>query len=216
MRAHMDKARSNGFAVYDVPNVCKKSRYLLTNEDAIEVQERRTGGEVEYVLISDRGRVLVTVGSDENDSTLIGLSSEALGKVYDPAKSKQMCPSVVARDVWLYDDVKDHWDQLRLRSRVILDGNNKVLYQDFPLANLRDPETNFRDFPWLRDDGTVMLSGSSDAVPGAPAKLFAASDREGIFPDNFEIEMHDPVLNRTIAHAFRIQYLVWPDSDKSP
>lgn len=218
MKSVVEKARAKGFAMYDVPNVCKKSRYLLTNEDTIEVQDRRTGGEVEYALISDRGRVLVTVGTDENDSTLIGLSSEALGKVYDPAKSKQMCPAVVARDVWSYDDVKDHWDQLRLRSRVMLDGdeNSKRLYQDFPLASLRDPETNFKDFPWLRDDGTVLLSGSFDAVPDIPAKLFAATDKDGTFPDNFEIEIHDPVLNRTISHSFRIQHLVWPDSDKSP
>src|SRR5215471_8650385 len=135
MKELMREKREEGFAVYDPPNVCKKSRYLLTNEEAIEVQEPRTTAEVEYVMILDKGETFVTVGSDHNDTTLIGLSTPVLGKVYDTAKTKQACPAVVATKMWRYEDVKDHWDDLRLGSHFVVSGE-KIAYQDFPLSNL--------------------------------------------------------------------------------
>ncbi len=214
-RAHMDEVRKSGAIVYSLPNYCRKSRYLFTYENVIEVQERRTGPEVEYVLIAAGKDTLVSVGSDNNDSTLLGLSTKALGTIYDTAKSKQCCPASVARGVWLYDDVKDHWDKLRLKSHTTINGRD-VQYQDFALTELRTPETNFKDFPELRNDGTAFLSGSAAGVAGLPPHLYEAASKEGIFPDNFHISIHDPVLGREISHSFKIEYLTWPDSDLSP
>jgi hypothetical protein len=216
MKRLMQKKKEEGFAVYDPPNVCKKSRYLLTNEESIEVQEPRTTGEVEYVLIVDKGgEIFVSAGSDQNDTTLIGLSSPVLGKVYDTAKTKQACPAVMAREVWRYDDVKDHWDDLRLRSHLMVSGE-KLAYQDFPLSDLVDPQYYFRRYPWLRTEGTALFSGSSDAVPNVPARLYNFQAKDGLFPDNFHLEIHDPILKRTISHWYKIEHLEWPDSDVSP
>jgi len=214
-RKHMDEVRATGAAVYSLPNYCRKSRYLLTNEDVIEVQERRTAPEVEYVTMVDGKEILVTVGSDNNDATLLGLTTKALGTVYDSAKSKQVCPASVAKGAWLYDDVKDHWDRLRLKSHIHVGGKD-VPYQDYPLTELRTPESYFEAFPALKADGTVFLSGSAAAVPSVPPNLYNAKAKDGLFPDNFHISIHDPVLNRTISHGFRIEHLEWPDSDVSP
>jgi hypothetical protein len=209
-----EKIRAQGFALYTPPNVCKKSRYLLTNENTIEVQADRTMAEVEYTIVVDKGEVLVTAGSDHNDGSLIGMWTESTGKVYDPAKAKQACPAVVAKGVWLYGDVKDHWDDLRLRSWVMISGK-RVQYQDYPASELVDVDFYFREHPWLREDGTVLLSGSSNAVPSAPPNLYLYKP-EGIFPNDFHFEIHDPFLNRTISHEYVIQSLEWPDSKVSP
>jgi hypothetical protein len=90
------------------PKAVRKSRYLLTNEDIIEVEERRTLGEVEYVSIVDGGEIFITTGSDHLDATLTGMTFENAGRTNDPAKAKQLCPAVVAKELWLYEDVKDH------------------------------------------------------------------------------------------------------------
>jgi hypothetical protein len=215
VKKHVEKVRATGAAIYNVPNFCRKSRYLLTSEDVIEVQERRTAPEVEYVLIADGDEILVSVGSDNNDATLIGLITEALGTVYDTAKSKQLCPASVAKSAWLYKDVKDHWDELRLKSHVRMGGKD-VQYQDFQVTQMRAPEAFFKAFPSLREDGTVFFSGSAAGVPSVPPNLFNAVVKDGLFPDNFHFSMHDPVLGGTISHAFRIEHLEWPDSEISP
>jgi hypothetical protein len=214
MRKEFDKIRAQGFALYTPPNVCKKSRYLLTNENVIEVQADRTTAEVEYVAIIDKGEVLITAGSDHNDASLIRMWTESTGKVYDPAKTKQACPAVVARDVWPYDDVKDHWDDLRLRSSFTISGK-RVQYQDYPASDLVNLDYYFRENPWLRQDGTVLLSGSSNAVPSLPPTLYSYT-ADGIFPNDFHFEIHDSVLGRTISHQYQIQSLEWPESKISP
>jgi hypothetical protein len=212
-KARLDVLRTEGYSVHRNPNLCKKSRYLLTNETAIEVQGPQTSGEVEYVIIVEDGEVLVSVGSDHNDRTLVSLWTEALGKVYDTAKSKQMVPSVVARDAWRYEEIIDHWDQLILRSHVTVAGL-RIVYQDFPLANLVDPQYHFRSSPELREDGNVLFGGSSDAAPGVPSGVyqFQGSIKDLTFAPDFHFEIYDPVLKRKISHGYDIVSLEEPGS----
>ena len=61
----MDALRAEGYLIHGNPNVCAKSRYLLTNEDVIEVQGPQTSGEVEYAAIFDGGEIFISVGSDQ-------------------------------------------------------------------------------------------------------------------------------------------------------
>jgi len=196
-RKRLDEKRAEGYAVYDNPNICKKSRYLLTNNDIIEVQGPQTSGEVEIVAIVDEDEVLISVGSDHNDRSLGIMWTEALGKVYDTAKSKQMVPAVVAGDAWEYEDVKGHWDRLNLRSYVTVSGK-RLPYQDFTLAVLVDLEYHFRTNPWLKEDGVILFGGSSSALSTVPRNLF---------PPDFHFEVYDPVLNRAISHSYTIQWL---------
>jgi hypothetical protein len=207
-RASLDVLRAEGYAVHGNPNLCRKSCYLLTNEDSIEVQGPQTSGEVEYVAIFGGGEIFVSVGSDHNDRTLYYLWTQALGKVADSAKSKQMCPAVVARSAWRYEDVKDHWDELNLKSFVLVNGS-KIPYQDFKLADLVDLEYQLRTNPSLREDGTVLFGGSSAMLSAVPSTIYMgqASIEGLIFPGNFSFELADPKLQRKISHSYSIDSL---------
>lgn len=200
--------RAEGYSMHGNPSVCRKSRYLLTNEEEIEVQGPQTSGEVEYVAIFDRGEIFVTVGSDHNDRTLFNMWTDALGKVYDTAKSKQMCPAVVAGDAWGYEDVKDHWDELNLKSFVTISGS-KIPFQDFKLNELVDLEYHLRVNPSLRSDGTVLFGGSSGYLSSVPSNVFSGqSSLRGIeFPPDFSFELIDPVQKRKISHSYSITAL---------
>jgi hypothetical protein len=201
----LDVLRAEGYKIHGNPNVCAKSRYLLTNEDVIEVQGPQTSGEAEYVALSTGGEIFISVGSDHNDRTLYYLWTEALGKVADTAKSKQMCPAVVARMAWRYADVKDHWDQLNLKSFVTV-GGTKIPFQDFRLTDLVDLEYHLRTNRALRDDGTVLFGGSSEMLPNVPSNVYKgqASLQGLIFPGDFSFELVDPVLQRKISHSYSI------------
>jgi hypothetical protein len=214
-RTYLDGRRAEGYSVHGNPNLCKKSRYLLTNETTIEVQGPQTSGEVEYVTFVDDEDVFVSVGSDHNDRSLESLWTDALGKIYDTAKSKQMVPAVVAREAWKYEDIIDHWDRLVLRSHVTVAGH-KVLYQDFSVSKVMDPQYHFRSSLELAKDGNFLFGGSWGAAPGVPSDIyqFQKSIRGLNFPRDFHFEIHDPILGRTISHGYDVLSLE-PDGSMS-
>jgi hypothetical protein len=209
----LDSFRAQGYAVHENANICKKSRYLLTNEDAIEVQGPQTSGEVEVVAIFDGADILVSVGSDHGDRTIETMWTDALGKVYDTAKIKQMCPCVVANNAWLYEDVKDHWNRLRLKSYVTLSGR-KTTYQDSDVSALLDLEFHLKNNPWLRKSGTVLFCGTVDTIKELPPEVYQFQQHcQGlVFPTDFYFELHDPVLNRSISHGYGVTSVEPPGS----
>ena len=88
-----------------------------------------TSGEVEPVLVGAADRLWVTVGADHTDRKL---------ESYGVAASKQVCPKVIGRTAWRFEEVEPHWDRLMLRS-FVTEGGKKVLYQEGPLARIRAP-----------------------------------------------------------------------------
>ena len=209
----LEEVRARGYRIHDPVGVCFRSRYLLTNEDAIEVQGSQTSGEVEFAAIVHDGRIFITAASDHNDRTLEESWTATLGKIFDTAKSKQMVPAVVAGDAWPYDEVKDHWDQLRLKSHVTASGR-KIPYQDFALGELMNLEYYLNHCPWLKADGSVLLGGSSAILPDVPKHVFQfqSTFEDVTFPNDFHIELVDPVLGRTIRHAYEICSIESPGS----
>jgi len=212
-RQMLDKKRAQGYNVHSNPNICTKSRYLLTSEDVIEVQGPQTSGEVEIVVIADKGEILISVGSDHNDRSIETMWTDALGRIYDTAKSKQMAPAVIAKDAWKYQDLIDHWDKLNLRSYVTVSGS-KIPYQNFTLSVLVDFKYHFRENPWLKEDGVVLFGGSWGALPTVPDNIykFQPSIKDLVFPQDFHFEVYDPVLDRMIAHSYMIRSLEEPGS----
>lgn len=202
----LDSFREQGYAVHKTGDVCQKSRYLLTSDDLIEVQGPQTSGEVEVVAVFDPSGIIVTVGSDHGDRTIETMWTDALGKIYDTAKIKQMCPAVVAKDAWWYRDVQDHWDQLNLRSYVTL-LEKRALYQDSSLNVSLDLEHHMRVNPWLKEAGTILFCGTVDVVNGLPQNFyqFQPHIKDLEFPSDFYLELHDPVLGRSISHYYRVQ-----------
>ncbi len=213
MKASIAETRSKGYAMHPHAGVCFRSRYLLTNEARIEVQGAQTSGEVEFVALRHGGEIYISVGSDHNDRSLGDMTTTMLGKVYDTAKMKQLAPAVVASKAWLYDEVKDHWDDIVLRSYLTVDGKRTML-QEFPLSNLLDLNFYMDKCPWFEEEGSVLFGGSSSLAPGVPGHVYQGQETmDGVyFAPDFHCEMVDPVLDRTLTHSYEVLALEGPGS----
>ena len=171
-----------------VPLYYRVAAQMLTQADRIQVLGDDTSGEVEPVLVGAADRLWVTVGADHTDRKL---------ESYGVAHSKQVCPKVIGRTAWRFEEVEPHWDRLLLRS-FVSEGGKKVLYQEGPLAKIRAPReliAGWRNGEKRLPAGTAMFCGTMPAI-GA----IRASPR-------FEMEIEDPVLGRKLAHAYQVTAL---------
>jgi uncharacterized protein DUF2848 len=171
-----------------VPLYYRVAAQLLTQADRIQVLGDDTSGEVEPVLVGAADRLWVTVGADHTDRKL---------ESYGVAVSKQVCPKVIGRAAWRFEEVEPHWDRLLLRS-FITEGGKKVPFQEGPLATIRAPReliAGWRNGEKRLPAGTVMFCGTLPAL-GA----IRSSSR-------FEMEIEDPVLGRKLAHAYDVEAL---------
>jgi hypothetical protein len=171
-----------------VPLYYRVAADRLTQAETIQVVGDDSSGEAEPVLVGTPDRLWVTVGADHTDRRL-----ESFGV----AHSKQVCPKVVGRTAWRFEDVEPHWDQLILRS-FIEEGGKKVPYQEGLLAKIRTPRDLIAG--WRNGDkrlpaGVAMFCGTLPAI-GA----IRSSSR-------FDMEIEDPVLGRKLSHTYRVQAL---------
>jgi hypothetical protein len=169
-----------------VPLYYRVTVNLLTQAETVQVLGDDTSGEAEAVLIGTPDRLWVTVGADHTDRKV---------ESYGVAVSKQLCPKIVGRAAWRFEDVAPHWDRLMLRSFIVESGK-KVLYQEGPLARIREPRELIAG--WRNGDkrlpaGVAMFCGTMPAI-GA---IRSAS--------RFAMELDDPVLGRMLSHAYQVQ-----------
>ncbi|HVJ51829.1 MAG TPA: DUF2848 domain-containing protein [Aliidongia sp.] len=163
-----------------VPLFYRASAQLVTQAARIEVVGKETSGEAEAVLIAMEDGLWVGIGSDHTDRA---------AEAYSVALSKQLCPKPIGPALWRFDEIVDHWDALRLSAHATRSGN-RLLYQKGGVSGLRPPSELIERFGGDLAPGTVMFAGT---VPA----------RSGIHPaDGFEIELHDPVLGRTLSHRY--------------
>ena len=189
MQAHIAELEEIGIAPpKSMPIFYRVAAALLTTAEEIEVPGEESSGEVETVVFSLPDGLWVGVGSDHTERKIEAVNITA---------SKQMCAKPIGRELWPYTEVKDHWDQLVLRSFATADGKRR-LYQEGAAATMRTP-------------GELMrLYTASDAVlpPGSAMFGGTLAVAGGIAPaSSFEIELHDPVLDRTIGHSYAIRTL---------
>lgn len=166
------------------PIYYRVSASRLTTAAQIEAIGESSSGEVEPVLIRDAGKVWIGVGSDHTDRKV---------ETYNVTTSKQMCDKPIAPELWPFDDVRDHWDSLILRSW-IEEGGERRLYQEGAMAAMLVPGAIITGFAPNGElaDGTAMFCGTLAA-------------RGGIRPSSrFSFELMDPVRNRRIAYAYDI------------
>ena len=171
-----------------VPLYYRVGASLLTQSDAIEVVGDDTSGEAEPVLVGTPDRLWVTVGADHTDRKL---------EAYGIAQAKQVCPKVLGRTAWRFEEVEPHWDEIILRS-FIEEGGKKVPYQEDLLAKIRTPRdliAGWNDGNKRLPSGVVMFCGTIPAIGG-----LRGSSR-------FDMELDDPVLGRKIEHSYVIQVL---------
>jgi hypothetical protein len=196
VQAHVEEMKHLGIpAPTSVPVFFALTADNVTTADQIEVIGPDTSGEVEYVLLINQHDVFVGVGSDHTDRALEGASIR---------KSKQVCKNVLSSRVWRYRDVKDHWDELELRSWVRSPANGpEVLYQEGSLGMILPADTlidlvraRIKD---ERCDGLVIFSGT---VPMVAGKI--------IYSSEVRCELRDPRSRRALSCGYRavpVQYL---------
>jgi hypothetical protein len=171
-----------------VPMYYRVAADLLTQADDIEVLGDDTSGEVEPVLMGAPNRLWVTVGSDHTDRKV---------ESYSIAIAKQLCPKIIARSAWRFEDVEPHWDRLVLRS-FIEEGGQKVLYQEGRLAEIRTPRELIAGW----HNGDLRLPAHSALFCGTLPSIGAIRPAP-----RFAMELEDPVLGRKLAHAYRVRPL---------
>jgi hypothetical protein len=190
VREHIEELAKLGVpAPTTTPTLYPIANYNLTTSDTIQVQNKETSGEIEYVILWQAGEVYVTVGSDHSDRDL---------ESFSVPKCKQACPDVIASNVWRYNDVKDHWGQLQLKCWVTKDGQ-RSLYQDATvgaLMTLEEWTPIFKKLGLTNMNNCAFFSGTINTI-----------GKQLIFADFYEIEMIDPVLKRTIRHAYHVTLL---------
>src|SRR5699024_2988671 len=189
VQEHIDELVKLGVsAPTTTPILFPVSDDVVSTTTDIQVQHKETSGEIEYVLIWHDGEIYVTVGSDHTDRKL---------ETFDVPMSKQACPNVIAEDVWKYEDVKDHWDQLELICWVT-SGEERRVYQSGTLADLLNPEQWDDYFSKLKvaEEGNMFISATINTEENTLS-----------FANKYEFELRDPVLNRTIKHHYNVNIL---------
>lgn len=154
----------------------------FTQEDAVQVVGPHSSGEIEALVFYAEGQLCIGIASDHTDRKL---------EAHSVALSKQICAKPAGKTAWLYADIENHIDELILRSWIVEDGERK-LYQEGPMATLRTPRNLIEGYEEAFKEGSVMTCGTVGAIGGIrPA-------------NNFEMELHDPVLNRSLRHSYEV------------
>lgn len=164
-----------------VPVFYRVSASRLTTSSEIESTDASTG-EAEAVLLGHDGRLWVGVGSDHTDREV---------ETYGVAVSKQMCDKPIGSELWAYEDVVEHWDQLVLRSWI----DEDILYQEETLDGLMHPRELMSVASPPVSDGTLMFCGTFPAIGGIrPAT-------------RFRYQLEDPVRGRKLAGGYNVRAL---------
>jgi hypothetical protein len=186
LRHHIEELATIGVPrPSSVPVFYRNSFLNLTQAPVLEVLGPDTSGEVEPVIVALGDRLCLTVGSDHTDR-----KAETQGI----ALSKQLCAKSIGHDLWTLEDVAGHWDQLKLRSFAII-GGERVAYQDGTLSAMRPPDDLIARYGAGLRPGTVMYCGTLGAIGGIRPAV------------RFEMELEDPMLGRTLRHAYDINIL---------
>ena len=160
----------------------------FTNCEELQFLGDTSSGEVEFILIGTDEGMLIGVGSDHTDREV---------ETYSVPVSKQMCVKPVSKDVWRYDDVKDHFDDLLLRAWATENGEKK-LYQDGGVTAMRPPE----ELIGLYLPGQTALPAGMAMYCGTLAAI------GGIRPaDRFDVEIEDPLRGTKILYGYNVNTL---------
>jgi hypothetical protein len=160
----------------------------LTQAAKLQAVGGESSGEIETFVFTVDGVMYVSIASDHTDRKL---------ESHSVALSKQLCVKPLASDAWIFDDVADYWDELVIRSYIEENGAT-VLYQEGTLASLQSPLDLIAGYTGgarTLPEGTGMTCGTVGAIGGIrPAAAFT-------------MELHDPRRDRTLRHAYRVEFL---------
>jgi hypothetical protein len=167
-----------------VPAIYSVAADLVTTDGRLAVRTPHTSGEAEFFVLHSPLGILVGVGSDHTDR-----EQEAI----DVAASKALCGKVISRQVWRLSAVAVHWDALELRAWTT-DGAGRHLYQSGRLdALLGVPDL-------LAEVAAAGIVAAHKLIFGGTLPTLGGFN----FGQRFDVELHDPVLHRTLGCAYDI------------
>lgn len=188
IQEHIDELAEMGIAPpKKTPCFYELEPQLLTTSTKMSVPRADSSGEVEVIFFKKEGELYLGVASDHTDRKV---------EAYDITVSKQMCMKPMSTDVWKYQDVAGHWDQLMMRCYRTLDGD-RALYQEGSVTSLLHPLDLMGKWQGIPDlqEGDALLCGTQAVI----AQLG--------FGERFELELYDPVLDRTLRHQYDVTIL---------
>ncbi|NMW84356.1 DUF2848 family protein [Peptoniphilus sp. AGMB00490] len=170
-----------------IPTIFEVSKEIVTQDTELKFVGEQTSGEVEYIILIKNGRIYITVGSDHTDR---GLESVSI------FKSKQVCLKPIAKEIWDYDDIKDHWDSIKLVSSQVINGK-EIEYQNDTLASILPVEKIITE---LKErvgniENSIIYSGTVPLVDGFK------------YGNKFNSKMVDDVLGKTINLNYEINVI---------
>ena len=183
---HIEELKQLGVAPPPrVPMVYEVAPELVTTDQSISVTGAETSGEVEFYVAPGQHGLVVGVGSDHTDR-----QAEAI----DVAYSKTLCPKPVSRQVWRYDDIREHWDRLEIRAWVTQGGRRRVYQQGALDAFMRveDVLSELNRAGYADVEGRLIFGGTLPTSEGF------------VYGDRFETELVDPVLGRSLRCAYNV------------
>lgn len=176
---HIDELSALGVAPpSQVPLFYRAANTLVTTAPDIQVLGDATSGEAEPMLIMRAGKLWLGLGSDHTDRQLEATSVAA---------SKQACQKPCAAELWDFDTVSDHLDQITIRSWIYED-DGWCLYQDGTLGQIL-PLTQLLKNSDMADQ-SAMLCGTFSAIGGVRGA------------SKFRATMYDPIPKREIGFEY--------------
>jgi len=189
VKRHIDELKEVGVpAPPMVPMIYDLSPDLLMTSDTISVVRKESSGEVEIVLLDIDGNWYVGIGSDHTDRVLETVSIQ---------KSKQVCQKPISKDVWPLELMEDHWDEIELRSWVVVNGKEK-LYQSGTLEAFLQPKDLLEMVKKRNYDspGMALFCGTLPLVDG-----------EFIYGDAYRAELYDRKNDKKIKLSYEVKIL---------
>lgn len=195
---HIEELARQGIPAPDtLPIAWRAPAHLLTNASVISVESPTTSGEVEPVLVRGHAGWHATVGSDHTDRMV---------ERQDLQRSKLICAKPVASGTWRLESVSAYWDDLVLRSAVLLD-EHWIPYQEapleylLPLAQLVEIASSHLD----PTPGTVVFLGT------LPLKT-----AEFVFGNAYKLELLDPRHDRALTFTYAVSTRPDLNSNRDP
>jgi len=194
VRKHLEELKKDGIeASIEMPSYNPKIKDKITTNGEIEVlPNSKSSGEVEFVfLFNDESDIFVTVGSDHTDRELAKTNMIFAKNIY---------PNIISSEVWRYEEVKDHWDDLIMRSWIKKYGKRQ-LYQEGNLAKLLSPKELFKNAKLkIHGDlkGAIVFCGTFPTLGG-----------ELCYSSYFEMELLDEQRKRSIKHIYNVKPIEW-------
>jgi len=191
LQKHVEELKQKGVPTpRTIPTLYPVASYLIVTDGTVEVVEEQNSGEVEFVVLVNKHELLIGVGSDHTDRKL---------ETVNILKAKQACPNVMSSAVWPYEELKDHWDELILRSWVLKEGK-RTLYQEGKVSQLMSPEDLiFFAKEMLVDHDTTNLIIYSGTIPTVSGEIMSG--------DAFEAELYDPITDDVLQCKYNVRLL---------